>query len=632
MRSYVGANCSIQCQCNGHSNCQGPDRLDVCLECGNNTIGAQCDRCRPLFVGDPRDNGECVPCERYCHGHSDVCVARDSRLALASMTRADLERILDEGPTADAVCLRCANRTADERCEGCVVGHFRGVEDLRAACFPCQCHGHGDTCDPVSGEKCNCGNNTESDATCSASSSRNSAQQCWQVQCSKCRDSYAGNPIDGHQCYKSITVESKMCFDAKTIDECKKPAPLRPGQTVFFAVQPRFMNVDIRIIVDVTDGEVDLYMSPQDDSFVVTTDEVTGQHHIYLDNRYSWQPAPDSEDGLLRPIELSAALPAAIMFNTDSSGSESGNASSGMMMMMAATTSGNEPPAISDCHAVSPHGFTVYDRRAGPLSTYVTLRHCNTLLRVFGLSNRLVLTLPQTAHNLSATRFFLALRAANGPASYGLVFFRQDQLHIDLFVFFSVFFSCFFLFLAVCVVAWKTKQAHDVRRARQRHVVEMMHMAKRPFSRVTLLIGGDAPGAASPPPAHSRTRGPTGPGGSATGAGAGRLTSKRDVVTSHPLQTQAGTSGSDGGSGGGGGSSCPAAVRPVAVEPTADGIAAVASVFVSMPGKSRGPVSLALGSTLTIASRQLVATHNSRPVRRRGSHHAQQNAVAVQAL
>jgi hypothetical protein len=73
----------------------------------------------------------------------------------------------------------------------------------------------------------------------------------------------------------------------------------------------------------------------------------------------------------------------------------------------------------------------------------------------------------------------------------------QDQLHIDLFVFFSVFFSCFFLFLSgtriitlgscilntnvflfvyltgflffpACVVLWKLKQMGDLRRARNR--------------------------------------------------------------------------------------------------------------------------------------------------------------------
>lgn len=71
---YVGANCSIQCQCNGHSNCAGPDRLDVCLECHNNTMGPQCDKCLPLFVGNPADNGQCVPCLEYCNGHTRICI------------------------------------------------------------------------------------------------------------------------------------------------------------------------------------------------------------------------------------------------------------------------------------------------------------------------------------------------------------------------------------------------------------------------------------------------------------------------------------------------------------------------------------------------------------------------------
>lgn len=56
---YVGANCSIQCECNGHSDCRGPDKLDECIECFNNTIGAKCEKCKPLYVGDPRNNGEC---------------------------------------------------------------------------------------------------------------------------------------------------------------------------------------------------------------------------------------------------------------------------------------------------------------------------------------------------------------------------------------------------------------------------------------------------------------------------------------------------------------------------------------------------------------------------------------------
>jgi len=82
-----------------------------------------------------------------------------------------------------------------------------------------------------------------------------------------------------------------MCYDGKIIlkcffflpftEECKmKPKPLHPGQTVFFVVQPRYMNVDIRVIVDVTQGALDLYMSPFDDTFVVNVNSSTGTHTV----------------------------------------------------------------------------------------------------------------------------------------------------------------------------------------------------------------------------------------------------------------------------------------------------------------------------------------------------------------
>lgn len=147
--------------------------------------------------------------------------------------------------------------------------------------------------------------------------------------------------------------------------------------------------------------------------------------------------------------------------------------------------------------------------------------------------------------------------------SYGIVFSRQDQLHIDLFVFFSVFFSCFFLFLAACVVAWKAKQAADVRRARRRHVVEMLHMAKRPFASVTVNLN------ARPKP---------------------KKCAHYDL-------------------------------RPVAIEPTGDGVAAVATVFVSLPGGQSPAMKLALASSLILLARQF-PTSGRMFLRRRSIHAA----------
>ena len=34
---FVGKNCSTECDCNRHSNCESVERKNVCLDCRNNT-------------------------------------------------------------------------------------------------------------------------------------------------------------------------------------------------------------------------------------------------------------------------------------------------------------------------------------------------------------------------------------------------------------------------------------------------------------------------------------------------------------------------------------------------------------------------------------------------------------------
>lgn len=212
------------------------------------------------------------------------------------------------------------------------------------------------------------------------------------------------------------------------------------------------MNVDIRVIVDVTQGAVDLYMSPNDSSFVVSVNASNGAHAVELD------PAYYKHEPFRKMPSFDDHVP--------------------------------DKPRVTWWYDKTE--YTLADYRAKDLATYVTVDRRNILLRVRNLRNRLVLTLPQNVHDLTHTKFFIIIRArqaVEGAAGFGVVFFRQDQLHIDLFVFFSVFFSCFFLFLAACVVAWKAKQAADVRRARRRHVVEVsVFFAKNMKSIIDLIL------------------------------------------------------------------------------------------------------------------------------------------------
>lgn len=74
-----------------------------------------------------------------------------------------------------------------------------------------------------------------------------------------------------------------------------KPKPLYPGEVVFFAIQPRFMNVDIRIIIDVTQGKLNVFMSTHDDTYVAYPNSTSGVTDVNIDAQYGhW------ENGTLR--------------------------------------------------------------------------------------------------------------------------------------------------------------------------------------------------------------------------------------------------------------------------------------------------------------------------------------------
>ena len=158
----------------------------------------------------------------------------------------------------------------------------------------------------------------------------------------------------------------------------------------------------------------------------------------------------------------------------------------------------------------------------------------------------------------------------------------QSTQSIDLFVFFSVFFSCFFLFLAFCVVIWKFKLTVDIRSARRRHVVEMTIMAQRPFARQLVLLDKE-PGTClrqlPPSSPHSARRSKKKP-----------WQSRGQVADTDPhqpgLQDLLLPAASD------------LPLTAISVEVTADNQAAVTSILIQMPGPGQQR-SVQVGSVLT---------------------------------
>ncbi|XP_062823192.1 multiple epidermal growth factor-like domains protein 8 [Anolis carolinensis] len=553
---YVGRNCSVECQCNKHSNCLGVEAQDQCLQCHNNTMGEHCEKCQPLFVGSALGGGSCRPCLAFCRGNSNLCITREEyERARRDPTRFPLDPALipkwvSEGPAEDtAVCVNCQNNSFGEKCESCLHGFFL----LEGKCTKCQCNGHADSCNELDGTGCPCQNNTETGAC------QNSAQvdkkDCYKQQCAKCREFFHGNPVGGHQCYRLIIVDQESCFDPTSQLNCFhepniKNLPL--GRTVFFGVQPKFTNVDIRITIDVTFGGVDVYISTSYETFVVDVDRTTGFHSVRV----------------VSPVE------------------ETSGRSAGL--------NGSQPlPPVREAWT---HG----------LITYITVREQQAVLAVRGVRDRVVITYPHEIHALKSSRFYVVLVGVGGPGSnatesQGLLFFRQDQAHIDLFVFFSVFFSCFFLFLSVCVLLWKVKQFLDLRHEQRRHLQEMTKMASRPFAKVTVYFEPDAAGAAGaavlpsaelvflPARTHKHP---------ALAAAAPPLPSRLKPFHEAPYPVAHFRRSEPFLSHLMGYSYSSFRVGPITLEPTDDGMAGVATVLFQLPGGMQAPNRACLGSAL----------------------------------
>uniref|UniRef100_A0AAV2MAJ1 Uncharacterized protein n=1 Tax=Knipowitschia caucasica TaxID=637954 RepID=A0AAV2MAJ1_KNICA len=276
---FVGDNCSSQCSCNKHSNCAGVNKPDVCLECHNNTIGKHCEKCKPLFVGSAKGGGTCRPCREFCRGNSAICLSHDELKKAQESPRlfpldpSSIQKWVSEGPTEEnAVCVNCQNNSVGDRCESCLGGYFL----LQGKCEKCQCNGHADTCNEYDGTGCPCQNNTET-SSC-LSSSQNDRKDCYRQQCAKCKDSFNGTPVNGRQCYRQFNVDTECCFDPTSQTNCFHDPSIRNlpmGRTVFFAAQPKFTNVDIRVTIDVTFGEVEVYVSNSHDTFIVDVDRNT---------------------------------------------------------------------------------------------------------------------------------------------------------------------------------------------------------------------------------------------------------------------------------------------------------------------------------------------------------------------
>uniref|UniRef100_A0AAR2J0A5 Laminin, beta 2-like n=1 Tax=Pygocentrus nattereri TaxID=42514 RepID=A0AAR2J0A5_PYGNA len=133
-----------ECNCNGHSDkchfdmavylATGNVSGGVCDDCLHNTMGRNCETCKPFYYQDPaRDIRDPVAC---------VCDHTDLDLGMIG-----------------GQC-RCKPNVKGQRCDYCKEGHYGLSQNDPLGCQPCNCDPRGITmvggpCDPISGD-CSC--------------------------------------------------------------------------------------------------------------------------------------------------------------------------------------------------------------------------------------------------------------------------------------------------------------------------------------------------------------------------------------------------------------------------------------------------------------------------------------------
>uniref|UniRef100_A0A7N8XUP4 Laminin subunit beta-2 n=1 Tax=Mastacembelus armatus TaxID=205130 RepID=A0A7N8XUP4_9TELE len=149
-------NACQKCNCNGHSNschfdmavyaATGKISGGVCDDCQHNTMGRNCEMCKPFYYKDPskdiRDPRVCIACDCDPDGSLNGGLCDSHTSPSLSMVGGQC---------------RCKANVEGLRCDKCKNGFFGLSAENPQGCQPCRCDPRGTVsgssqCDPVSGD------------------------------------------------------------------------------------------------------------------------------------------------------------------------------------------------------------------------------------------------------------------------------------------------------------------------------------------------------------------------------------------------------------------------------------------------------------------------------------------------
>jgi hypothetical protein len=260
-------------------------------------------------------------------------------------------------------------------------------------------------------------------------------KDCHEEQCNQCiSDEYEGDPSNGEPCFKKVGGKGvRFNLSSSSID--------------FTVVTPKFYNVEIRLFVDVLEGEVDVFVT-----------KVKKHFHFDVDTF--------SQKSILWPKKVRRR--------------SVGSKSEGSIQSF----------TYSDIPNLQTISMTPYGK-ASHFSKYERDMHV-----VSRVKRRAAIRIGYEDHDFSKEWFYVGISTVSRYGSSGarvLVYFDQDLASMQLLLFFLVITVVVLFTLTALIMLFKLKMQARRRAQQQAREIQLETMASRPYAPYELLIKRNLP-------------------------------------------------------------------------------------------------------------------------------------------